>query len=350
MSTAWDGANLQHNLDVLANLSKARAGAKLSYNSGTGRFTIQEPGFGQKLARTFSSDSVESAEYFVNPVRGLLREARAKVSQEKFAAALAGLRALQGAYMGTSSRQRRKFARLKAVINEFENPVGEGKAVIKFRRKYQPYLIYGMSMSAVLSRTDVGICQAFVINWARRILNGKLSYAVSKHRSKEYEPAASLPPDQQERLAGKVNNLRSAQEILDQYNDMNQALRVIGRKYAGVYLTQVAAKEFQENDDPGGSEVFQEVIEKCGREDSRPVMLALNGKPKANEAGQLICEGHAIGLHLGRHGHHIFDPNVGEFTFSPGSEGVEEEFYDELWNDLYVDKFRGYQVLYIRKK
>jgi hypothetical protein len=362
MPTAWDPANLLPNLQALAGLSTAAAGSKLSYNNATGRFSIQGPGFfRQTLARTFSSDSVESEEHFARPVKGVFQAARqqigAAVSQVQFNNALAGLKALRAAYSG----QPEKLGKLDAVIADIENPlVGESDDFVSFRKRYKRYLIYSVSMGPVLRRSDVGICQAFVIDWARRILGGKASYAVSKKRHEEYGPDTSLPADEQARMARKVDTrLRSFQQHLDKkgsmdYRDMKRAVTSFGRPgrpeddrpYGDLILGRLAWDDFREDDEPMGREVLSAAVKACNRYSKNLAMLSLLGKIKEVAPDRFTAEGHAIGLDLSGHGVHIFDPNMGEFIFPPGSDALGD-FCDDLWRRLYANEYRGYQVLSI---
>jgi hypothetical protein len=102
-------ANLQHNLDTLAQL-RNKPGSKPSYDPDTGRFSIDEQGFLQPLIRTLWRDSVTSEEYFGEPIREIFAAARAKGSD--FTQALAGLQSLRNSYTGE------KLAILDAVIKD----------------------------------------------------------------------------------------------------------------------------------------------------------------------------------------------------------------------------------------
>src|SRR5208282_5582212 len=112
MPSPGDSNNLQPNLTTLTQLASKPSGSKLSYDKDRGRFSIQEKGFRQTLARTFSSDSVAKEEYFGEPMRELFAAAHSEghdVTQ-----ALNGLRALRNSYTGE------KLATLNAVIEDAE--------------------------------------------------------------------------------------------------------------------------------------------------------------------------------------------------------------------------------------
>jgi hypothetical protein len=287
-------------------------------------------------------------------MRGLFQEARkmvrvGKVTRKDYVAALDGLEALRAAYAGDSSRQRRKANKLDAVIEEIWLPTqGEGEFLIRFRENYIQYLTYGLSQHLVLKRQDQGICQALVIHWARRILNGKGGSYADKNGQK-HAPAAVQHPDQLAWMAKRLPKLRDLQKDIDEPDDRG-AGPWDKRKYAGVFLRPLTqGTEFDEHSKPIGSDIFQDAIGRAKQKKVNLIMLSLLGKVK-REGQYYTATGHAIGIDLLEIGDHIFDPNVGEFTFSAAHQDTERKFCDELWTALYDEDYRGYQVLSIEKE
>ena len=117
MPSAGDSTNLGPNLRTLAQL-RNKPGAKLSYDTNRGRFSIQEAGIRQSLARTLSSNSVKNEEYFGRPIRELFAAAHTELDGEDVDVtdALEGLRALRNSYRG----EEEKLEVLDAVIEDAE--------------------------------------------------------------------------------------------------------------------------------------------------------------------------------------------------------------------------------------
>jgi hypothetical protein len=357
MPTAWDGSNLSHNLDVFQSLLKAPQGTKVSFDVTSGQFSIQSPGPLQTLARTFSRDSVESQEFFARPVTGLFQEARRKighgVTQTAFDDALAGLKGLRTAY--GDAGQAGKLVALDQVIKAV-HLVGEPNEFAAFRQKYRRHLVYGFSMSGLLRPNDVGICQAMTIDWARRILAGKGSYAVSKKRSQPYDARPeALSGAEQARMLRKVETrLNPLQAALDEkksvdYRDIRHTLEKFAGKFEELITGRVNKYDQQHAIRPldTGGDILWDAVNHCG-EDGVSIVLLL-GIIKVDRA-----EGHALGVHRQKARLALFDPNVGEFSFAapPAEKDDFQKFGDDLWKGLYLDKvggqtFRGWDVIQI---
>jgi len=110
--------NVLANLDVLATLSRSPPGTKLSYDNGRQTFKVQLPGVGTSLARTFSRQSVESDEYFAQPIMQLFQQAkREDAAPEKVLSAYHGLEKLRESYAGDKDA---KFAAIQKVLSEIK--------------------------------------------------------------------------------------------------------------------------------------------------------------------------------------------------------------------------------------
>ena len=197
MPSAGHPNNLQPNLTTLAQLA-GKPGAKLSYNPSSGRFSIDENTWYQGAVRTLWRDSVEKEEYFGQPIRELFAAARA--SSIDATQALNGLQALRQSYTGN------KLAILDEVLEDAS--LGTRKDhpdFIGLRQKYLQYLLFGFKQSMFLPVGNEGVCYAFTLHWARRILAGeKPNWGISNTLDETHP--VTLDRDQKERIISKVAN------------------------------------------------------------------------------------------------------------------------------------------------
>lgn len=333
--------NLSPNLDTLANLVNKK-GSKLSYDKTSGRFSIQEPGvFNQSLARTFSSDSVKSEEYFGAPIRALFAAAYANIDlRHAFTEAVEGLKALRNSYTGE------KLAILNAVIADAELGVKKDPDyAIQLRKSYERYLRFGLAQVMFLPGTNPGICYSFTVHWARRILIGKTYFGISKKNEAEVRPL-TLDAGQKARIMKKVDKtIRPLQDELKNYKPSVLGSRVMDlargkedkrlTKYGNLFVLDVCEDQVIGATERG-SEIMSKVLQAASGIKGQPAKIFLVSLRKK-------AEGHAIGIHL-EGALHFFDPNLGEFEFPTGSEKDLASFLDEWWQTFYMVSGSGGMV------
>ena len=234
------------------------------------------------------------------------------------------------------------------------------------RKKYSGFFVYGASMGNVLRVGDPGICEAFTLDWARRILNGKASYAVSKHRKSPFDPNAILPEAEQQRLLKKATN-RGMSDLNAQLNNTRKreqneskflqwSLSKFGNKYGALYCYPIG-KPVDILRGQSGADVVSAAFKVC-RSDMYPSSVAvLNFEGRWIRTSMLSSRsnGHAIGLDFGSPADHFFDSNIGEFSFPKSASRDFEQYWDEIWDIIYRDnegkhKFIRWELIGISDK
>jgi hypothetical protein len=118
MPGAGDAGNVKPNLRTLASLVLRGNGAKLSYDTKTGRFSVQDPGFKQSVARTLTGESVLDETRFREPLLELFHAA-AKMpvedNEDLFSEARKGLTCLEKTYSGAQVYDLRLMSSVKDV-------------------------------------------------------------------------------------------------------------------------------------------------------------------------------------------------------------------------------------------
>jgi Yersinia/Haemophilus virulence surface antigen len=335
MPSAGDSNNLRPNLNMLAQLA-GKPGAKLSYSPGSGLFSIDENTWYQGLARSFSKDSVEKEEYFGQPIRELFAAARTNKSIDA-TLALNGLNALRQSYTGD------KLRILDEVIEDASlGTRKDGPDFVTLRQRYSRYLLFGFKQSMFLPVDNEGVCYSFTVHWARRILVGnKPNWGISK-KLPEAHPI-TLGRDQKERLISKVTGkIAPLQAELERYpmgqwaNRIDEVLSSDKRfsKYADLKIESIISTSWPKPiaANWSGGAFINEVLRRAGNNpDCSIFILNLKGGQK----------GHAVGIHPGTAGLHIFDPNFGEFLFPDGSDQDKQTFLN-IWLRSYRDTFDGW--------
>jgi hypothetical protein len=345
MPSAWEEPGLTHNLDVLATLATKPVGTKLKFNADSGEFDIDER---YLISRMISPDSVTSKTHFATPMEGLLRTAqgqigRGRVTQETFDAALAGLVRLRRTYEGTPDKAQALDKVLKSVdgaVSLAREGGSKGAIVVSLRRKYERHLIYAVRQRNYLDVNQDDVCHAFVIDWGRRILAGKASYAVRGNHT-TFAGARSLSRAEHVRMQKMVNRVAVLQGEERARLSRGERLRTSfpdDPKFGSVMITGERLMEVGTFERTArGRTIFRAIVDagRAFREVSgaRVFLVRLDGAPKAGS--------HMLGLHI--YGDrledlHVFDPNVGEFRFMRGAETPFSEFCDDLVTDLYSNK------------
>jgi hypothetical protein len=340
MSAPDDPANLNNNLYTLSRLAGSPDGSKLSFDRGTGRFSIQRPDGLQSVARSLSHDTVTSDESFGRPIRAVFAAAypdRYRVGA-MFNAALDGLKSLRRSYTGD------KLAALNAVISDAEHGINkDGRAGIgaRLREKYRRFAIFGFSQFTFLPTSNPGVCYSFSIDWARRILGNKGTFGVSK---KHAVMVRSTTPnaDQKVRMMKKVDSrIRPLQAGFGQQKYENMRPRDVlpmlvreNRSFAkygtlGVFESvrrRAVARTAR------GSGVIADVRAAAENDLRATRVFVVNFKYKDTPGG------HAIGIHIREDDAlHFFDPNIGEFEFPNGADEERDGFLDKWWELLYLE-------------
>jgi len=343
MPSAGDSNNLRPNLNMLAQLA-GKPGAKLSYSPRSGLFSIDENKWYQGAVRALWQDSVTSEEYFGRPIRELFAAARAKsidVTQ-----ALNGLDALHQSYRmkaGLEPGDQQKLRILDEVIEDASLGTRKDEPdFVTLRQRYSRYVLFGFKQSMFLPADNEGVCYSFTVHWARRILVGnKPNWGISKKLPEAH--STTLGRDQKERIiskvAGKIAPLQAELQSFPrgQYaNRIGELLSSDGRfsKYADLKIESLISISWPKPIAPNwsGSDFINEVLRRAGNSpDCSIFILNLKGGQK----------GHAVGIHPGTAGLHIFDPNFGEFLFPDGSDQDKQTFLN-IWLRSYRDTFDGW--------
>jgi hypothetical protein len=339
-----DPSNLDNNLYTLTRLLQSPEGSKLSYDRGTGRFSIQKPGALQGLARTLSHDTITSEEYFGGPIRAVLSAAypgRYRVGS-MFNTALDGLRSLRQSYAGN------KRAALDAVISDAEHGTNKDtRGSIRLRKEYKSFLIFGFQQAMFLPSSHHGICYALTIDWGRRILGGKASFAMSSKQDRvALKTRTTFDAEQKARMMKKVDSrVRDLQAgilktSIERGVQPRKAFELIapgrqfGAKYGNLRVFPCVTVPQAIAADAAGRGVLADVRraarERLGQDGSR--IFIVNFKCKIIGAG-----GHAIGIHLPGDGLHFFDPNIGEFWFPEPASRKQDAFLDDWWESFYIE-------------
>jgi hypothetical protein len=339
-----DPANLNNNLYTIARLSQSPAGSKLSYDRGTGRFSIQMPHALQGLARTLSHDTVTREDYFGRPIRAVFAAAYPDRRQSNlFRTALDGLKTLRREYDGE------KLAALDAVISDAEHGTRkEYQPAIGLREKYRTFLTFGFQQAAFLPESNDGICYSLAIDWGRRILFGeKVSFATSAKPAGAAPKGATLDAVQKARLMKKVDSrIRDLQAGITRYAgptmEPRAAFRLMAvrdqfrQKYGNVWVHDAVSREHLIASDARGSGVLAAVRRAAGEIDHHGAPIFI-----ANFKCKIGGRGHAIGIHLPGDGLHFFDPNLGEFWFPDSAITQRDAFLDDWWKMFYIVRRPG---------
>jgi hypothetical protein len=336
MPSPGDTANLQHNLNVLADL--VILGSKLSYSPSAGRFSIDKPGPLQGTLRLLWRDSITEEDYFGKPIREVFVAAR--IAHQDTKQALKGLYNLKATYAWDKA----KLDILDAVIQDASDAVHkEPLSMIKLRKDYQPYLIFSLSQVMFLPESNKGVCYSITVHWARRILLGKANFGVSSKHPTIRPPhtPVTLDSEQKKRINKKVDVIRPMHAELDRSFKGNpsrgkemmalaaadERFKKYGNLDIGIY-----GNEQQVDVTASGNKVMESVLvlaNKCARVWRCSIFL-LNLRKGTG--------GHTIGIHLDG-ALHFFDSNVGEFAFPIGSEGDLENFLNRWWKLYDFDHF-----------
>jgi Yersinia/Haemophilus virulence surface antigen len=340
MPSAGHSDNLGPNLETVAGLN-GKIGAKLSYNKETGRFSIQEAGKLQSLARTFSRDSIEEEEYFGAPIRELFAAARAQGLE--VSRALGGLKSLRNSYPASfPAGEKRRI--LDAVIEDAELGVWKEERArgISLRRNYAEYVIFGFAQEMFLPESEAGVCYSFTVHWARRILMGKTSFGVSKKG--KFEGYSTLSHFQKERIMRKVDRIRPLHAALKEYirvprkgvNAPGDAVMQLVKEpdgpfweYGDIEVGNAMARPQNITADARGSDVIEAVLVEAEKRPRNYTIFLVN-------FGKAEKRGHTIGIHLESTALHFFDPNCGEFALPKASKVDRKPFLDDWWQAFYM--------------
>ena len=346
MPGAGDPSVLDDNLGILASLRELK-GVKLSYDIATGRFTVQEPGWLQSVSRTLAGDSVTNEEKFRKPLRELFAAARNQYGDDAIInVALSGLNSLRNSY----SDDVQKLKVLNEVIDDVSRwGKEESEAVLGLRRKYLRYLVYGFSQDMFLSNSP-GVCYAFTCDWARRILlSRKASFAEGK-KDTVSQLNSSLDAAQRARMMKKVDSrirpLQEASEAMMKSKKLSHAETVmrLGQSdlrftmYHDLLIAHRCTAPTNVGIDESGETLIQTVMAEAYSVATDTEVFIVNIVPKkiVNEKGEQE-PGHAFGIEKSD-GLHLFDSNVGEFHFRLGADEPRNDFLNEWWRVLYMDK------------
>ena len=347
MPSPGDSNNLKFNLTTLAQLNYKQTGSKLSYDKITGRFSIQEPGINQTLARTFSPNSVASEEFFGAPIRELFAAAHVEIGKQEgalvkkneFDKAVDGLKALCDSY--GKENQKDKLAILNAVIEDAKLGVKrDPDYVIELRKRYQQYLKFGFAQVMFLQGSNAGVCYSFTTHWARRILLGKTYFGISKKKPNTEANPLTLDSEQKTRIMKKVDKvIRPMQDALleSKSTAFGTGIMIYGkskepfaRYYSDLIVAPFTKDKQQIAATASGSEFMEAVLKETELRTSKLVSIFLVNLGKKGE-------GHTIGIHLDG-ALHFFDPNIGEFAFPTGSDEKLKSFLDDWWKEFYMER------------
>jgi hypothetical protein len=354
MPSPGDPAHLKANLKEIAALPGRGTGAKLDYDPKTMRFSVREGELLQGLWRAISGDSVTNESTFGGPIREVFAAAHARAGQDAEIQslqiqALNGLEFLRKTYAGNAE----KLQVLNRVIVDANLGMKEDpEALQNLRNSYRKYLVYAFTQSMFIEEDCQGVCDAFTLDWARRILiSGKRSFAVSKHSTQPAANRVTLDWSEKKRMMDKVDKrIRPMQDALVkgkqeglQYGPKNLAEdERYGDKYRSfARLDSVDWGNGSIRDKAPGSEVMSAILAKA----RKGVELWGNGcfvfviSLKVKKSG--APGGHAIAFRLGPEDEvHFFDPNIGEFGFLLGSSDPQRNFWNEWWTLLYYSPQR----------
>jgi hypothetical protein len=370
MPTAGDGDNLKHNLDVLASLEMAQTGTKLSYDGTTGRFSVQAPGLMQTLARTFSSDSVTSREYFSAPMTALFAAALARIgtgaSREQFEAAFRGLKRLQLTYASQPDKLQALERVISAIKQQLDRALQQqeekqqedsarkvyyarpGNFAAWLYGKYAKFLIAKIQQDEQISTKSSGVCFGYSLDWLSRKTHtqrAKASYLVSKHHPKRPGPGDLLkdlgasPDLDPKRMAAKIKKgIQPLQDVYEAYRisqyRMNtflpgaiaQSFPASDTKRRGYYAglkielraegprgVRVQIGEDAPLDE--GKRVFREILERCVPKKSNDQMVEQLQKSIKEYKGKPGCDKivemwEKTLKELGAEARNILDPNA----------------------------------------
>jgi hypothetical protein len=336
MPSAGDSTNLGPNLRTLAQL-RNKPGAKLSYDTNRGRFSIQEAGIRQSLARTLSSNSVKNEEYFGRPIRELFAAAHTELDGEDVDVtdALEGLRALRNSYRG----EEEKLEVLDAVIEDAELGMRKDPVdVIRLRMRYQYYLSFGLAQCMFLPVSNPGVCYSFAVHWARRILLGKTYWGVTN--TEDIGTPLTLDAQQKARMMRKVDGkIRPLQDGITRCNRkrgiavMTLATEKKFKRYGNLFIFSLMEEEEIERT-ARGTDIVQAALGVTEKRGNEKYSIFLLNFYKISESDR---GGHTVGIHL-EGGMHFFDPNFGEFMFPRGSERDWDRFLNDWWSAFYTHR------------
>jgi hypothetical protein len=330
-------------MDVLARLGGLEVGKKLKYDDATGRFDIDNRFL---ISRMTSDDSVTSKTHFSKPMTGLLRAAQERLgagtmTQDNFDAALRGLAKLRRTYAGSDVKLRALDEVLKSIpglAQQAREGDDNGQVIIRLRTDYRAYLFYAVRQMNYIDVGQFAVCNAFVIDWGRRLLSGKETYAHSKKRD-AYAIGTTLGLAEHARMQKKVDRvavLQAGDRALEAQGQRPRRSFPGDLKYGRVQIT--GDRDMRAGEIPPaatGREIFQEIIRDARRNftsgGSLVLMVRLDGDRKVGS--------HMLGIHLygeARSDVHFFDPNVGEFKFMRGSEDPFWRFCNALMAGLYT--------------
>jgi hypothetical protein len=358
MPGAGDAGNVGPNLTTLASLRTRSKGVKLSYNTQTGRFSVQGVGFKQSVVRTLTGESVLDEARFREPLKELF-EAAAQLMvfdgaiEDLFDQARDGLLALRDTYSG--DEEKRSVVNL--VIEEIARwTEREYDCATDLRDRYKEYLRYGISQDIAIVRSNPGVCYGWVCDWARRILTlQRFSYASMKSGAMVV-PSVRPSVAEQARMIRKVD--RRIQPLHEQLNAVQDHMYYTQRKD----ITQAQAFNMLFDKDAGFyNEKFrkfqdlfiEECVENTGIKQSdigTDVFRRIFRKASAYGDGDWVFKvglrrsdggGHAIGIDLFEGKLQFFDPNVGDFWFPRGAERDSDDFLDDWWRLFCTTKERG---------
>jgi hypothetical protein len=249
------------------------------------------------------------------------------------------LRALRRSYTGD------KRAALDSVISDAEHGVSKDPgSFIRLREKYSTFLKFGFSQSMLLPGSNEGVCYSFSIDWARRILNQKATFAASK-KSAMTVRTATPNADQKVRMMKKVDSrIRGLQAGFTRPEYAGNApFRVFSmlsheerfsEKY-GHLLVFDSGERHGIAPDARGSGVLAQITEVAAGDFRTTRVFLVNFKNKH------VNGGHAIGIHLPDDRFHFFDPNIGEFEFLSSADEDRHAFLDDWWKLLYLTSPSG---------
>jgi hypothetical protein len=347
MPGAGDPQNVVANLKTLASLASRTEGAKLSYDTQSGRFSVQGVGLKQSVVRTFTKESVLDETRFRRPILELFQAVANPLpgedNEELIFAARDGLVRLASTYSGDPQKK----AVVDRVIAEIKRWIQQETVTSwALRMKHQAYLIYAISQG-ITTVGDRGVCFGFVCDWARRIkVSGKLTYAHTKaepYYSAEvsFQPSPFPGGDQRGRMQRK-NDKRieplhrglakaARPKGMDQVTYFNLLVNTGSKYYSprfeifrGMQIVQYNHGNQDILVGERGRELFQ-TIELAARQHFLQTRVFMVGFADNDQSG------HAIGIELSD-GLHVFDPNVGEFWFrSTAPEKDRWEFVDDWW-------------------
>lgn len=277
-----------------------------------------------------------------------------------FTEAVAGLEHLKTFYTQTNSVAKAAWV-AKILRDADRGSFDYDKDITAMRQRHVTHLTIGIEQGALLTKDHGGVCYAFVLHWARRIIMKKNKPHYGHTKGQVLQGVAAPDDDQVKRFARKIQNDGEGGGIRLHQSMGRQPLKAVKagqvtsaiqnverepflRKFAGMKVTQLSDRVT----DIGywlpksGDDIILDALKQGQAANAEVLLLGLTNKDSNI--------GHAVGLR--RTGvFQLFDPNCGEWLFPSGSAKEAINFTDDWWSTMYggsgalaVNDFTGYLV------